>query len=158
RGEAVRGFELDLNSRQPGLAFHVSIVRISGARADQDAIVHLLEPVDRQERLARELGQLGVSNVERPSPLRATRAGEAPLSPRERDVLAWMAEGLQNKEIAQKLHISLATVRNHVHNLLEKLGMHSKLEAVSLAYRAGWVRRSVRVAESPARAGNADPL
>jgi DNA-binding NarL/FixJ family response regulator len=50
-----------------------------------------------------------------------------------------MAEGLQNKEIAQKLDISLATVRNHVHNLLEKLGVHSKLEAISLAYRAGWV-------------------
>jgi hypothetical protein len=30
-------------------------------------------------------------------------------------------------------------VRNHVHNLLEKLGVHSKLEAISLAYRAGWV-------------------
>jgi DNA-binding NarL/FixJ family response regulator len=53
-----------------------------------------------------------------------------------------MAEGLQNKEIAQRLEISVATVRNHVHNLLEKLGVHSKLEAISLAYRAGWVPRS----------------
>ncbi len=50
-----------------------------------------------------------------------------------------MAAGLQNKEIAHKLGISLATVRNHIHNILEKLDVHSKLEAVSLAFRQGWV-------------------
>jgi DNA-binding NarL/FixJ family response regulator len=50
-----------------------------------------------------------------------------------------VAAGLQNKEIAQKLGISLATVRNHIHNILEKLDVHSKLEAVSLAFRQGWV-------------------
>jgi DNA-binding NarL/FixJ family response regulator len=63
------------------------------------------------------------------------------LTPREREVLAWMAAGLQNKEIAQKLDLSLATVRNHIHNTLEKLEVHSKLEAVSLAFRNGWVER-----------------
>jgi DNA-binding NarL/FixJ family response regulator len=50
-----------------------------------------------------------------------------------------VAAGLQNKEIAHKLGISLATVRNHIHNILEKLDVHSKLEAVSLAFRQGWV-------------------
>jgi len=49
-----------------------------------------------------------------------------------------VAAGLQNKEIAHKLGISLATVRNHIHNILEKLDVHSKLEAVSLpSGRAG---------------------
>src|SRR5262249_2559779 len=88
RGEAVRGFELDLDGRQPALAFHVSTVRIPGARPDEGAIVHLLEPFDRQERLARELAQLGVRPVEGPS--HGLPAAEAPLSPRERDVLEWM--------------------------------------------------------------------
>jgi Bacterial regulatory proteins, luxR family len=50
-----------------------------------------------------------------------------------------VSTGLQNKEVAQKLEISLATARNHVHNILEKLEVHSKLEAVSLAFRRGWV-------------------
>jgi DNA-binding NarL/FixJ family response regulator len=63
------------------------------------------------------------------------------LTAREREVLGWMAAGLQNKEIAQKLELSLATVRNHIHNTLEKLEVHSKLEAVSLAFRNGWVDR-----------------
>ena len=62
-----------------------------------------------------------------------------PLTEREREILRWLADGLQNKEIAQKLGISLATVRNHIHNMLEKLDVHSKLEAVSLAFRQGWV-------------------
>ena len=40
-----------------------------------------------------------------------------------------------------ELGISVATTRNHVHNILEKLEVHSKLEAVSLAFREGWVYR-----------------
>ena len=62
-----------------------------------------------------------------------------PLTDREKEILRWVAAGLQNKEIAHKLGISLATVRNHIHNILEKLDVHSKLEAVSLAFRQGWV-------------------
>ena len=62
-----------------------------------------------------------------------------PLTAREQEILRWVAAGLQNKEIAGKVGIRLATVRNHIHNLLEKLEVHSKLEAVSLAFRMGWV-------------------
>ena len=62
-----------------------------------------------------------------------------PLTDREKEILRWVAAGLQNKEIAHNLGISLATVRNHIHNILEKLDVHSKLEAVSLAFRQGWV-------------------
>ncbi|HEY7515429.1 MAG TPA: LuxR C-terminal-related transcriptional regulator, partial [Vicinamibacteria bacterium] len=60
---------------------------------------------------------------------------------RENEVLQCVADGLQNKEVAQKLGISVATARNHVHNILEKLEVHSKLEAISLAFRRGWVER-----------------
>jgi two-component system, NarL family, nitrate/nitrite response regulator NarL len=62
-----------------------------------------------------------------------------PLTPRETEVLFHVAAGLQNKEIARNLGLSLATVRNHVHNILVKLGVHSKLEAVSLSFRNGWI-------------------
>jgi len=54
-------------------------------------------------------------------------------------VLRHVAAGLQNKEVAVQLGISVATTRNHIHNILEKLEVHSKLEAVSLAFREGWV-------------------
>ena len=59
------------------------------------------------------------------------------LSPREREILRLMAEGRSAREIADRLFISYATVRNHTQHILEKLHMHSKLEAVALAYKEG---------------------
>ncbi len=143
KGEAIQPFELVVNSPRPPTALHVSILKIPGGGLDdEDVIVHFLQPLDREGRLARELERLGIAPRGPSAGTSKVRNGDdhaAPLSPREREVLGRMAEGLGNKEIAQKLDISLATTRNHVHNLLEKLGVHSKLEAISLAYRAGWV-------------------
>ena len=53
------------------------------------------------------------------------------LTSRECEVLGLIDEGLSNKEIAVRLHIGVATVKNHVHNLLEKLQVGSRLEAAS---------------------------
>jgi DNA-binding NarL/FixJ family response regulator len=64
-------------------------------------------------------------------------AGVEPLTPREREVLAGLAAGLRNKEIAQRLHITLQTVKNHVHSILEKLGVRHRREAVRRAYEKG---------------------
>ena len=63
------------------------------------------------------------------SPARDT----APLTAREREVLELVERGLSNKEIAQTLSIELATVKNHVHNLFEKLNVHRRSEAARLA-------------------------
>ena len=57
------------------------------------------------------------------------------LTARELQVLQIMTDGLCNKDIASRLHLSLHTVRNHVQNVLVKLGAHSKLEAVIIANR-----------------------
>lgn len=55
------------------------------------------------------------------------------LTPRETEVLDRMAHALDNETIAEQLGISIATVRVHVQNVIEKLGAHSRLEAVILA-------------------------
>ena len=57
------------------------------------------------------------------------------LTERERVVLAWMVEGLNNTQIAASLNISPSTVKSHVSNILSKLGVASRTEAVSLALR-----------------------
>ncbi len=62
---------------------------------------------------------------------------EGQLTARELDVLRLIEEGLSNKEIATALSIELATVKNHVHNLLEKLKVHNRTEAAARARRHG---------------------
>jgi len=57
------------------------------------------------------------------------------LTDREREVLQLLAKGIRNDDIAERLFISPQTVQTHVRNLLAKLGVHSKLEAVALAVR-----------------------
>lgn len=60
-----------------------------------------------------------------------------PLTPREREVLQGMVDGLTREQIAQRLGMSPHTVRTHVHGLLHKLGVHSSLRAVAVARQAG---------------------
>lgn len=61
----------------------------------------------------------------------------ARLTARERDVLRLVAEGLDNKSIARELSVGTGTARSHVQHVLEKLGVHSKLEAAALAVERG---------------------
>jgi PAS domain S-box-containing protein len=61
------------------------------------------------------------------------------LTPREIEVLQALAEGLDSEGIAEKLHIALRTERNHMANILAKLGVHSQLQALVFALRHGVV-------------------
>lgn len=61
----------------------------------------------------------------------------ATLSEREREILGLLTTGLRNDAIARRLGISPQTVQTHVRNILSKLGVHSKLEAVAFAVRPG---------------------
>jgi RNA polymerase sigma factor (sigma-70 family) len=60
------------------------------------------------------------------------------LSSREREILGLLASGWSNRRIAEACFLSLNTVRTHVQNILVKLGVHSKLEAVAFALEHGW--------------------
>lgn len=60
----------------------------------------------------------------------------ATLTPREREVLSYLAEGIGRREVADRMHLSANTVRSHLQNLMAKLGVHTTLEAVALARRA----------------------
>ena len=60
------------------------------------------------------------------------------LSPRERQVLTLMADGLSNTDIAERLQISDKTVRNHASNLFDKLGVWSRTQAIVFARDHGF--------------------
>ena len=62
-----------------------------------------------------------------------------PLSDREREVLVMLAQGIANKEIADKLHIAEGTVKNHVSNILGKLQAQNRTQAADIARKRGLI-------------------
>ena len=71
---------------------------------------------------------------------RAPGAGiEETLTRREIEILKLMGTGLNTRAAADRLHVSGATIRNHVQNIFGKLGVHSRLEAVAFATQRRWL-------------------
>ncbi|MGO9096422.1 MAG: response regulator [Bryobacteraceae bacterium] len=62
----------------------------------------------------------------------------SPLSQREREIVALVAQGFKNKEIAEKIFISEQTVKNHLHNIFDKLGVSDRLELALYAIHKGF--------------------
>jgi DNA-binding CsgD family transcriptional regulator/tetratricopeptide (TPR) repeat protein len=84
----------------------------------------------------RRMKELGVKAIPR-GPRPATRAAPAGLTPREREVLALLSEGLPDREISQRLYISERTVHHHVSSVLSKIGVSSRTAAAREAARMG---------------------
>jgi DNA-binding NarL/FixJ family response regulator len=108
-----------------------------------DELVATIERVGSGESLCSP--QVAAILLRRVATLAAQRSGDpaATLTAREREILELIDEGLSNKQIAQRLCIELPTVKNHVHNLLEKLDVRSRHEAAALLReraRAGSLR------------------
>jgi DNA-binding CsgD family transcriptional regulator len=153
-GDPVFAFEMKVATAGPERrSVGVTILKVPGARPDLFTVVHIVQPIAQEGRLAELLTRLDARIPEAVGVLPADAQAahtDPPLTRRETEVLRHAAAGLQNKEVAQRLGLSVATVRNHIHNILDKLGVHSKLEAVSLAFRSGWVRPGDEPAPLPA--------
>ena len=91
----------------------------------------LLSPAETVD-LLRLLGQQRERN-------RAAKAAIDRLTPRECEVLQALADGLPDRDIAERLHVRTETVRTHMVNLLQKLGVESRLQALVFAARYGVV-------------------
>jgi DNA-binding CsgD family transcriptional regulator len=112
---------------------------IPGGRPELATIVHVVKDPDAAASpLERELAEASAAPGD--LPLRRARPRRLEeLSDREREILRKLAEGLSTSAIASGLFISPVTVRNHVARILGKLGVHTKLAAVALAYQQGLV-------------------
>jgi DNA-binding CsgD family transcriptional regulator len=105
-------------------------VRLSIAAEERGgAVVMCTEP---------SIGVVGPPVVRRLDPIRLAER----LTPREREVLVRLADGLDNRTIAKQLGVEYSTVRGYVSSLIEKLGARSRVDVVAIAYRTGLVRRT----------------
>lgn len=101
--------------------------------ADQEAIFDAIVAVHRGETVLSPEFQTGlVGELRR----RETDTGPI-LTPREKEILGMTAEGHSAPEMAQRLHLSTATIKSHLHTLYEKLGVSDRASAVAVAMRKG---------------------
>ena len=95
-----------------------------------DKLVATIRDADKgKSTLSSEASDFLISNIKKPP------VADYQLTSQEKNILACLVEGLSNKEIARKLVLSLSTVKFHVSNILNKLGVSSRTEAVSLAIK-----------------------
>jgi ATP/maltotriose-dependent transcriptional regulator MalT len=151
-GDAIRNFEaaIEMNARMNAVPFvaytrfvYARMLLAKGAVEDRARVDALLTQAQATAdelsmfRLAADVTELRERLPGRRSPTAGGAAVRFGLSDRELDVLRLLAERRSNPEIAGALFISRATVRTHVDNILGKLGVHSRAEAVDVAQRHG---------------------
>lgn len=127
RAEAVESFDVRARAKS-GEAISLNVSTLTMA-ADEDGPLRI--------HLFRILGERRAPVTGHAPAVQSAPTDEAnssgPLTRREREVLRLLATGANTKVAAQQLGVSPATVRNHVQNLLGKLGVHSRLQAVAYA-------------------------
>ena len=151
----VNGYEVCRELRDE-FGDELPIVFVSGERTEPvdrsagllvGADDYVTKPFDPDELVARARRLATRSPSHRPatSPV----SSSAGLTQREREVLQLLAEGRLPVEIADELVISQKTVASHVQRVLAKLGVHSRAQAVAVAYRDGLVEVPVRSNGAP---------
>ena len=139
RGEVVRHFDLRFTAKDhhPVLA-EVDILQLAAPPPHHFYLMHILKPSDwalsANGNDAGAAPRAAMQSARESPDARARR-----LSQREVEILGLIAAGRTTPEIADFLHISALTVRNHTQKILDKLEVHSKAEAVAFAFQKGIV-------------------
>ena len=145
-GNAVTNYDVAARTKSGKIRWiNVSILTSPATQNNSvPLIVHLFRDATQEKRQERFIRQtldaakrLERNNPSTTTPLMPKESLADDLTDREREVLSLLAQGLSTQDIAQSLSISSATVRNHVQNILNKLRVHSRLEAVAYAFEHG---------------------
>lgn len=133
REEPVHAYDVTTRAKD-GSDRHLNVSTVLVPGAAGTVAVHLFRDVTA----ARRTPAAGDAAPDGSADAAAAPAGWAgQLTAREREILRLLAHGEGTRAVARRLFISPATVRNHTQSILTKLGVHSRLEAVVLAFREG---------------------
>jgi DNA-binding CsgD family transcriptional regulator len=132
RNDPVHRFELNVatgDGRRRRLS--TALFAIPSYHRALTTVVHVLRPAGARAEAKAEPGEGG----EPLAPLASAEGEAVALTVREKEILRCLGQGLSTQAIAGTLSIARVTVRNHVQSILQKLRVHSKLEAVVAAHR-----------------------
>jgi len=126
-GEPIQHFDMQTRTKAGKTVWlDISILESPSSGAGGALAIHLFRDVTATRVLLRLVHE----RIQAPS---APTAETTMLTRRELEILRLMAGGANTKALAERLHVSPATIRNHAQNIFEKLGVHSRLEAVAYA-------------------------
>jgi PAS domain S-box-containing protein len=145
KGKKVKNFDTLAHTKAGAPVWiNVSIIAIPSRHEDLNIAVHIFRDITQRKReqiLIKKIISTMKPEDQAEKDLyinKITTLSSKPrnkLTRREYDVLRLLAEGRSAKDIAEELYISWSTARKHIQNILTKLGLHSKLEAVTYAFR-----------------------
>ncbi|BFU94830.1 MAG: hypothetical protein NTNFB02_15520 [Nitrospira sp.] len=149
-GGGVRNFDIQTSTKSgKPVWLNVSSLPIPSRKQERFLFAHLFRDIGKQAKVRRLVNELqsvlsslgGQVAEAQPARAPASFLNEAPdippslpLSRREREVLQHLAQGERTARIADALCISTVTVRNHIQHIFDKLGAHSRVEALAVAF------------------------
>jgi len=139
-GVSVEPFFMEVSRKRGGTQkVKVRVVSLPAGGKTVSCLMHLVERGDPAEieRLVSALRSAArpAADSWKPDPVLSV----SPLTVREREIVVLLSNGYAALNIAAKLNLSHATVRNHIQNILRKLEVHSQVEAIAVAFRRGWI-------------------
>jgi PAS domain S-box-containing protein len=142
----ISNFDLQVQTKQGPQWCNISVLIAGDAGSAWPYAIYIIRPNDIRKRLEMLMRDFIVTQTGLPteqvtkvaSVTRAPARG-AELTTREVEILRLLAKGATTKGIAAELHISRATVNNHIQHILQKLNAHNRLEAIRRAERAGLI-------------------
>ena len=126
-GESIQNFDMRTRTKAGRPVWlNISVLVTPGDRMPHGMVIHMFRDVTASKEL------LALVHERLSAPVDGDQAA-VPLTRRELEILRLLAGGARTKILAERLHVSPATVRNHVQNIFGKMGVHSRLEAVAYA-------------------------
>lgn len=143
-GRGVRNFDM-LTHTKAGRAIwlNVSSLAVPSGTKGKFVAAHLFRDITKQAKVRHMVEELHTELCAGPMKSETHASGHdpppecpatLPLTGREQEILSWAAAGRSNKEIADRLSVSLETVKSHLHHIYRKLGVAGRVEAVLLFY------------------------